>query len=128
MDFTRTVRLVPGRGLEGSADNNRYRSVTLIEREVWEQLMRQTGGTAPPSSRRANLLVSGIPLADSRGRILRVGAVRLEIRGETKPCEQMERVVAGLQQAMYPNWGGGAFALVLDDGYISVGDVVEWAT
>jgi MOSC domain-containing protein len=126
MDSVQTVRLIPGRGLEGSADNNRYRSVTLIEREVWDRLMTETRGTAPPSARRANLLVSGFPLAETRGRILRLGAVRLEIRGETKPCEQMEKAVPGLQQAMYPNWGGGAFALVLDDGYINVGDVIAW--
>jgi hypothetical protein len=27
---------------------------------------------------------------------------------------------------MQPNWGGGVFAQVLDDGVLSVGDVVSW--
>src|SRR5262245_28484684 len=99
MDSVLTARLIPGRGVEGSADNNRYRSVTLIEREVWDRLMLETGGSAAPSARRANLLVSGIPLAETRDRILCIGNVRLQIRGETKPCEQMEKAVTGLQHA-----------------------------
>jgi Uncharacterized protein conserved in bacteria len=127
MDSRQNARAIPGKGLEGCASNSRTRQVTLIEREVWDALMKETGGNAAPSVRRANLMVSGFPLANSRNRLVRVGSVLLRIAGETKPCEAMEEAVPGLQAAMYANWRGGAFAQVLEAGEVAVGDPVEWA-
>lgn len=126
MDSVSSGRLVAGRGLAGNADQGRRRQVTLIERESWDRLMREVGASISPAARRANLLVSGIALAESRDRVVRVGRCRLRIRGETRPCERMDEALPGLRAAMAVNWGGGVFAEVLDDGEISVGDEVEW--
>ena len=71
-------------------------------------------------------MVSGIALAETRERVLRVGACRLRVGGETRPCERMDEALPGLRGAMRRNWGGGVFAEVLDDGEIAVGDEVEW--
>jgi MOSC domain-containing protein YiiM len=126
MDPVDAGTLVAGRGLVGNADQGRRRQVTLIERERWEALMRELRSLVSPSARRANLMVSGIDLADTRGRIVRIGRCRLRIAGETRPCERMDAALPGLRSAMARDWGGGVFAEVLDDGEIAVGDEVEW--
>jgi MOSC domain-containing protein YiiM len=126
MDAVDSGRLVAGRGLVGNADQGRKRQVTLIAIETWSRLMETLRSKADPSARRANLLLRGIDLVESRGRILAIGGCRLRIAGETRPCERMDEAVAGLRRAMEPAWGGGAFAEVLDDGTISVGDPVHW--
>src|SRR3982751_3848855 len=126
MDAVVTSALVAGCGLVGNADQGRRRQVTMIEREQWERLMSQLQAAIPPTARRANLMVSGIPLARSRDRVLRVGPCRLRIAGETRPCERMDEALPGLRRAMAADWAGGVFAEVLDDGSITVGDDVRW--
>ena len=125
MDPVEAAALDAMAGLVGNANRSRRRQVTIIARERWNELMRDLGARLPPSTRRANLMVSGIDLQNSRGRILRVGRARLQINGETKPCEQMEAAHAGLQALMRERWGGGVFAEVIESGEIRVGDVVE---
>ncbi|MDF1503670.1 MOSC domain-containing protein [Roseisolibacter sp. H3M3-2] len=127
MDAVARAEARAGRGLVGSADRSRFRQVTLLEEEAWAALMAETGGAAPPTARRANLLLRGVRLAQTRGRVLRVGAVRLKVGGETRPCERMDEAVPGLQAAMRrAPWSGGAYAQVLDDGVLAVGDAVAW--
>jgi MOSC domain-containing protein YiiM len=126
MDAVTGGRLVAGRGLAGNADQGRRRQVTLIERERWDELMRELGVAISPAARRANLMVSGIQLARTTDRVIRVGSCRLRIAGETKPCERMDEALPGLRSALAVDWGGGVFAEVLDDGEIAVGDVVQW--
>ena len=113
-------------GLRGNANRGGKRQVTIISQERWAELMDALGADLPPSTRRGNLMVSGLDLEKSRGRMLRVGTTKLLINGETRPCEQMEEAHAGLQELMRDHWGGGAFAEVLEAGDIRVGDPVSW--
>ena len=122
MDSVPMAELVADRGIAGNANQGGRRQVTIIEQEAWADLMTHLGADLDPSARRANLLLSGIRLKKTRGQILSIGQCRLEILGETKPCERMEESLPGLKAAMYPEWRGGVFATVTVGGVIRVGD------
>lgn len=125
MDPVPAAELVPGRGLVGNANQGGRRQVTIVEQEAWDELMAELGASASAAARRANLLVSGVALKGSRGSELRIGGTIVEILGETRPCEQMEEAVPGLQAAMGTDWRGGVFGRVVRGGRIAVGDPVE---
>jgi len=126
MDPVPEAELIADEGIAGDANRGRStRQVTIIEREVFEGIRTELPD-ADPAMRRANVMVSGLPLAESRGRILAVGAARIQVRGETRPCERMDAQCDGLTAALEPSWNGGAYGTVLEGGLIRVGDAVSF--
>ncbi len=126
MDARERALAIAGRGLEGNADQGGRRQVTILSADRWAEVRRELGAEVDPRLRRANLFVRGVELAESRGRVLGVGPCRILIRGETRPCNLMEESHPGLQRALEPDWRGGAYGELLDDGEIAVGDPVGW--
>lgn len=126
MDPVRSAFLEPGVGLIDNANRGGRRQVTILSRERWAEMMAALGADLDPSTRRANLLVSGVALENARGRVLQIGSARLLINGETRPCERMEEAHPGLQAVMRERWGGGVFAEVVEGGEIRAGDPVSW--
>jgi MOSC domain-containing protein YiiM len=126
MDPTERAKVKTGRGIVGNANQGGKRQVTIVSNKHWADVTAPLGATPDPRLRRANLLVSEVDFSEARGKILKVGSVRIRIYGETRPCEQMEEAVPGLQEAMRVPWGGGAFGEILDDGEIAVGDAVAF--
>jgi MOSC domain-containing protein YiiM len=126
MDPHSEATFVAGQGIEGSVGWSRTRQVTIISLEAWRAMNKDLGAVVDPVARRANVMVSGVDLAMSRGRTLRLGDVRVLLLGETRPCERMAEAHEGMRAAMDGEWRGGVFGQVLDDGVVSVGDTVGW--
>ena len=125
MDAAVEVDLVAGKGIQSDASFGRSsRQVTVIEKEVFDRI-RDSLPDVEPVMRRANLMVSGVPLANTRNQVLRVGGVGILLRGETRPCERMDEQCPGLRVALASDWGGGVHGVVLDDGLVRVGDAAE---
>lgn len=126
MDAVDRAEAVANRGLVGNANQGGRRQVTIIERERWDDALEELGDRVDPSARRANLMVEGVDLKETRGRVLRIGDCRLEIQGETTPCYRMDEARDGLQEALRPDWRGGAYATVLEGGALEVGQAAAW--
>ena len=126
MDPKERARLVEGQGLEDDANQRGKRQVTLISKEQWEKVCAELGQDLDPRIRRANLMVSGLDLAHTRGRVLKIGQGRLRIYGETRPCRVVGDPHPGLREALDPDWRGGVFGEVIGGGEIAVGDAVAF--
>jgi len=126
MDPATRATLIAGRGIEGNADQGGKRQVTIIAAEVFDALRATLDPAVAPVMRRANLLVRGVALAESRGRVLRVGSGRIRVYGETRPCHLVDQALPGLRAALEPDWNGGVFGEILDGGEVRVGDPVRW--
>lgn len=122
MDPADALELVPEAGIVGNADQGGFRQVTIIQEEVFHALHATLGPAVEPSMRRANVMVRGVDLRRSRGRVLRLGGCRILIRGETVPCERMDEALPGLREGLRPDWQGGCFGRVLSGGPLRVGD------
>ena len=73
MDPVDAATLIEGQGVQGSANFGSHRQVTIIALERWLEMMAELGADVDPSARRADLMVSGVDLERSRGRLVKVG-------------------------------------------------------
>jgi len=126
MDPAERATLAAKKGIVGNADWGGWRQVTIIDQAKWESVTAGLGVTLDPATRRANLMVRGVELANCRDKVISIGGVRLKMVNETAPCNLMDEAHAGLKDALKPGWGGGVFGYVIDDGEITVGDEVRW--
>lgn len=116
-----------GAGASVEQNRSRERGVTLVSAESWADVCRDLGAEVPWCARRANVLVSGIELASTIGKTLRIGNVELRIHGETKPCGIMDKSFPGLREALKPACRGGVYGEVMKSGHIQVGAAVRVA-
>lgn len=126
MEELETVQVTRQAGIEGDArGRSPGRQVTVLALEDWRAACAELAADLPWTLRRANLLLEGVALPRETGARVRVGALELEITGETDPCARMEAQHPGLRAALGPGWRGGRTCRVLNDAAIRTGDPVE---
>src|SRR4051812_41626966 len=125
MDRVDEARLVAGRGIAGNANQGGRRQVTIIDERAWSDAILDLGIDVDPSARRANVMLRGVDLENSRGKTLRLGACEIRIWTETRPCHQMDEAQEGLRAALSPHWRAGASGEIVAGGVIRVGDRAE---
>jgi len=122
LDAVDEAELVAGRGIAGNADQGGWRQVTVIDEAAWQAATAELGVDVDPSLRRANVMVRGVDLENSRGKKLQMGNCIINIRGENLPCKLMKE----MQQPLRPHWRAGVFGEILQGGTIRVGDRVSF--
>ena len=120
-------RVLVNRGMELENRPPGKRSVTLLSRESWKDTCRDLGADLPWWMRRANFLVEGLDLAATIGHTVEIGAVRVYIHDETRPCKLMDEQHQGLRVALKSEFRGGVFGQVLNEGIIRIGDEMRLA-
>ena len=129
---------VTTRGVAGDRQRNRLfhggpdRAVSLYALERIEALQRE-GHPIVPGSTGENVTVEGIDWARVvPGAQLRLGEVLLEVTGWAHPCKNIRPSFADadstrVSQKLHPGWSR-AYARVLREGSVRVGDAVELAS
>jgi MOSC domain-containing protein YiiM len=126
MDPVLFAEAVAGRGLLRNKDQGGKRQITILDEARWQEACDEIGAGVDPSARRANVMLRGIDLTKSRGKLLRIGQALVRIYNETRPCERMEEAQPGLREALKAHWRGGVYGEIVEGGVIAVGDRAEW--
>jgi MOSC domain-containing protein YiiM len=123
----RTAIISAAAGVEGDFRGRPGpRQITILFAEDWKAAVANLDPSAPWTIRRANLLVEGIPNPKAPGGILAIGGALFLVTGQTTPCSRMEAQLAGLREALKPDWRGGLTAQAMSDVEIAVGDEACW--
>lgn len=133
MRSVRAATAVAGRGLAGDryeakagtftpkTDRLRGYDITLIEREVLDQVTLPDGKRLSPEESRRNIVTRGIDLNALAGKEFRIGGVRALGQRLCEPCVHLQRLTRpGVVVALVHK--GGLRADLLGDGEITVGD------
>ena len=122
-EIERAVAALDG-GVNGDVDCTPDRGITFISSRQWRQVVLELGTELPWHTRRANVLVDAPQLGAWIGKTIRIGAVEVAVKAETRPCGLMDKLHRGLKQALAPDCRGGVYGRVTLAGSFSVGDTI----
>lgn len=119
------VSFEKGIGDDSRGVNRNHRQVTVMTKENWDLVCAEQNRKMHWTTRRANILIEGVDLENSTGKILKIGNFALEITGELEPCSRMDEQYEGLTKLLTPNWRGGVTCRLLSEGEVKEGDHVS---
>lgn len=133
MESRPSVRVIPGRGIEGdrkfdptgtlSAKKGPGREATFIEIEAVEAVFRDYQIELGANETRRNIVTRGVALNHLIGREFSVGGIRFKGIEMCEPCQHLQKLTRkGVKEALIHR--GGLNAQILTEGTISVGDAI----
>ncbi len=120
-------RLVKGHGLLGDAHaGNWHRQISLLAQESIEKMIAKGAGELTPGMFAENITTEGIELFTLPvGTTLRLGECLVEVTQIGKTCHRHCEIYQKIGSCIMPF--EGIFVIVLEEGTIRAGDVVEIA-
>ena len=126
MELVNRVSATVNGGIEPNREVKPHRGITFISSEQWAEVQQELNEPELPwHTRRANVLVEGLVLADLIGKTVQVGEVVVDIKLETEPCGLMDQLRDGLRKTLEPACRGGVHGQIVQGGSIGVGDTIS---
>ena len=119
-----TLDLSPQAGVIGDHGTSRRRQISLLDEAGWDAACTEVGEELDWTTRRSNVLVSGLDLQTLVGSHIRLGSALVEVMGEVVPCHVMDAAKKGLKRALKSKWRGGVYGRVIESGQVHVGDAI----
>ena len=119
-----TLELSPQAGVIGDYGTSRRRQVSLLDEAAWKAACIEVGEELDWTTRRSNVLVSGLDLQILVGSQIRLGSALVEVMGEVVPCHVMDAAKKGLKPALKLEWRGGVYGRVIESGQVHVGNKI----
>ena len=116
--------LSPQAGVIGDHGTSRRRQVSLLDEVGWDAACTEVGEELDWTTRRSNVLVSGLDLQALVGSHIRLGSALVEVMGEVVPCHVMDAAKKGLKGALKSECRGGVYGRVIESGQVHVGDAI----
>jgi MOSC domain-containing protein YiiM len=120
MEELEFANLVGDAGVEGCAHNRPggKRQILLVDQETLDA-MQLAPGIIRENITTEGIDVNGLPA----GQRLRVGVALIEVSAVCTPCDQLEKVRAGLRREIYGR--RGTLCRVIEGGVIRPGDPIQ---
>ena len=129
MKNVNNIKTFAGKGLEGDrhckVDNDKRCQITLIEFENISYYNKISRTSIKPISFRRNIITQGIKLNEFLNKEFLIGKVKVKAHDLCRPCKYLqERLKQNnvIKEFMHK---GGLRCEILDDGEITVGDLIK---